>query len=92
MSLALKVVRLLRRLPRTTRFDRHLDNCAAYEIWYRDSDPTLPPLKVAQALGLVVLGGLNLPSPEPVSKRIKLTVVSDNSARSRMQGEPLDAA
>ena len=93
MSFALNVVRLLRRLPHTARFDRHLDNCAAYEIWYRDLDPALPPLTVRQALGLVPLGSFNVPCSEPMSKRVKLAVVvSNDHLRSIRDHEPLDAA
>lgn len=92
MSVALNVVRLLRRLPHTARFDRHLDNCAAYEVLYRTSDPALPPLKITQALGLVPIGSFYTTEPDVMRKGVHLTVVSDNSRRSGVEYEPLDAA
>ena len=93
MSLALNVVRLLRRLPHNARFDRHLDDCAAYEVWYRESDPALPPLTVAQAMGLVPLGGFYVPEAQVVRKGVKLSVVvGDDRQRRIVDSEPLDAA
>jgi len=50
MSLALFIVKVLRKLPRTARFDKHLDDCAAYEVFYRAFDDSLPPLTVKHAL------------------------------------------
>lgn len=93
MSLALNVVRLLRRLPHTARFDRHLDDCAAYEVWYREADPDLPPLTAAQALGLVSLGSFYTAGSEIMRKRVELSVVVRNDRiGSRGEHEPLNAA
>lgn len=92
MSLALNVVRLLRRLPHTARFDRHLDDCAALEVFYRPLAPEFPPLKVSQALGLVPLPSFNPPVSKPSVERVPLTVVADNTSRRLAKQEPLDAA
>ena len=40
MSTALTLVRVLRHLPRTGSFDRHLTDCAALEVFYQTAPLT----------------------------------------------------
>ena len=46
MSLVLFAIRVLRRLPRTARFDAHLDRCAAIEVFHVPHDNRFRPLRL----------------------------------------------
>lgn len=61
MSAPLGLIRILRKLPHTRAFDRHLTDCAAYEVAYRYNDPRMEPISVRHILKLDPLPPFFLP-------------------------------
>lgn len=53
------LVRVLRRLPHTSRFEAHLNACAALEILYAPFDENFPRLRWAHVLRIVPLPDLS---------------------------------
>ena len=51
----LRLIRLLRRLPRTKRFNRHLADCEAHEVLHQAEDHRVPYLTVRHVLRLDAL-------------------------------------
>jgi hypothetical protein len=65
---ALRLVSLLRKVPHTVRFDRHLDDCAALgHVAYLGEG--LPSLRVAHVLGFIPVPRLCPCGAGPVIKR-----------------------
>lgn len=65
---ALWLVRILRRLPHSYAFDRHLDNCAAHEVLDRAFDERLPELSVAHVLRRKPLPKVEFFEPEELPR------------------------
>ena len=82
MSLALWAVRMLRKLPHTRQFDRHLDDCAAVQI-LRRAFPERPPLRLAHVIGTAPLPSLQPSFVNLEPKRLKLTVITNEVMGSR---------
>ncbi len=85
---SLMLVSLLRKLPRTSAFDDHLTDCAAYEAAYRVFDPELPPLRIASIIRLIPLGGFHMGDAEPMRQRAESPELSDNIVRFRRRIDP----
>jgi hypothetical protein len=65
---ALRLVSLLRKVPRTVRFDRHLDDCMTLGV-VTNLGEDLPSLRVAHVLGLIPVPRLCPCRARPVIKR-----------------------
>lgn len=59
---SLALIRILRRIPHTDAFDRHLTDCAAHAVLYRDDDLRLPRLTWRHVLRLDALPPPYLPT------------------------------
>ncbi len=88
MSAALTLVKVLRRLPHSANFDRHLTDCAALAVLYRPIDPTLPPLRIAHVLRLRPLPSVDPSLPDPVAERVHVPIATDNIVRLRRDVAP----
>jgi hypothetical protein len=89
VSAALWAIKILRKLPHSARFDRYLDDCAAYEVAYRPCDPSLPPLRVAHVFRRAKLPILYPSQAEPMRHGIEVTGSADNVVRIRRREEPV---
>lgn len=83
MALAIQVVRLLRKLPRTRRFDRHLDDCAALDVLYGPWDSALPSLQLSHVVRLAKLPSFQPAEAQPVGERTNAASSSNNVIRMR---------
>ncbi len=84
---ALWAIRILRKLPHTMRFDRHLDDCAALAVWIPLFED-VPPLRFAHVLKLVALPRLNPSFPDPMNGRVDIPVLPKNVIWFRREQHP----
>ncbi len=68
MSIAMMAVKILRRLPKTAKFDRHLDSCVALDLFTYLGEE-LPSLTVAHVFRRVPLPSLYPARPNPMVQR-----------------------
>ena len=83
MSLALFIVKVLRKLPHTAQFDQHLTNCAAHEVVYRAFDDSLPQLRLRHVLAQSPLPDPRPPLDEPISERVNASILPFDKYRRR---------
>jgi hypothetical protein len=85
---ALWAIRILRRLPHTWRFDRHLDDCAALAVFVPLFEAGVPHLRFAHVLRLISLPCFDPSLPDPVDGRVDIPVLPENVIRLRRKQHP----
>jgi len=83
MSLTLTAIRVLRCLPRTARFDAHLDRCASIEVLHVPYDDRFSPLRLSHVVGAVPLPEFLPRLPDVGGEGIKTAVLADDVVHSK---------
>src|SRR6185437_10821646 len=76
--LTLLAIRILRWLPRTARFDAHLDRCAAIEVLHVPYDDRFRPLRLAHVIGAIPLPQFLPGLPNIGCENVEIAGFSDN--------------
>ncbi|HTW36648.1 MAG TPA: hypothetical protein VMD53_18670, partial [Rhizomicrobium sp.] len=79
---ALTLIKILRPILPGRRLQKHLTDCAAYEVLIRAFEPYHPPLRLGHVLGLAPLprrGGAKI-LMYPALQRVNRTVFTDDHA------------
>ena len=90
--LALAAIRILRKLPRTARFDAHLTDCAALAVLYGPLDDTLEKLRLAHIVRLAPLPNFFPSFLDASDQRIEAPMLRHDSGRSKMAPVVIDCA
>jgi hypothetical protein len=90
-DLALWVIRVLRALPHTARFDKHLTDCAALAVVYGPFDDTLERLRLSHVFRLSPLPDFFPGVPHVTRKRVEESVSSYDEPRRGLKPPVYDA-
>lgn len=85
---ALWAIRILRKLPHTARFDRHLDQCAALAVWAPLFEAGVPALQLAHVLRVIPLPCLNPSFPDPMDGGVEIPMLPENVIWLRREQRP----
>jgi hypothetical protein len=83
-AVALTLIRILRRLPKTAAFDVHLTDCAALAVLYRPLDPSLPALTLSHVVRISALPNFLDSLGNSGDEWIETPVPSDNGWRGKV--------
>jgi len=84
------VIRILRKLPRTARFDAHLTDCVALTVLYGPLDENLEKLRLAHVVRLAPLPNFFPSLLNATDERIEPTMPRNNGGRGKMTPVVID--
>ena len=89
MSVALWVVKIIRKLAHSRRLDTHLDHCAALEVFYGQFNENSPPLRLSHVFGITPLPAPNEGSFDVGGQRVHIAMLTGHIHTGRKTPEIL---